>query len=146
MFSLTTPLLSDHRHKQKVQIFPLAWTLKRVFVPYAPPRLDMRDDAPPPTYDDAEDRVVCVGELIAPKDGHSSSATEDVHTDTDTDTDTDTEDDGEEADEDPIIIVEHIVQRNDTLQGLALRYHTSVRCVQCLVNVKCPNCAPDLPR
>ena len=86
----------------------------------APPHLD---DIPPPTYDDAENMIVCVGEPVDSNDTNESLTTKEV-----SDNDTEEEEESEDEEDDPIVIVEHKVQKNDTLLGIALRYHTSVSC------------------
>jgi len=84
---------------------------------YARPHLD---DIPPPTYDDAEDMVVCVGQPVEENDTDDSLTTKEG-----SDNNTE-EEESEDEEDDPIVIVEHKVQKNDTLLGIALRYHTSV--------------------
>ena len=114
MDSLRTPLLCIQMQKPlQSQSFELPEAQ------YSPPRLDILDDMPPPTYDDAENTIVCVGTPVEANDTVTKEAS---------DNDTE-EEDSEDEEDDPIVIVEHKVQKNDTLLGIALRYHTSVRCV-----------------
>lgn len=95
-------------------------------------------DLPPPTYEDAEnmagglrygvsllDLVVCIGEPVVTEEHESSSTNKDSIIDDGDDTEDESEE--EDDDDDPIVIVEHKVRKQDTLQGLALRYHTKVR-------------------
>ena len=133
MDSLKKPLLCVEMQKYKGP-HKLPREQKRAEPQYSPPRLDMFGDLPPPTYADAEDNVVCVGELVVAQDTDTISENEDNgedagNTNEDEDED-DAEDLSEDEEDDPIVIVEHKVQKHDTLQGIALRYRTSVRCPQ----------------